>query len=199
MVIKRLNLTDYFQPCPTPTDRGFSLEIRSKIWSFWHENSQESTNTTAIVSIRTEDKPPSHKGLKYVDTVKSVVKRNSMFFQSIWITTVQTYRELYKKFCSENPGSKISFGYFVEMKPFYIRHATKKDLVMCCCKTHLHVRWVIDALIKCLKKQGIEFPVSNYETFFQALYSNCQHDEHSYISFDCTPNKKVVCQDILDN
>ena len=60
------------------------------------------------------------------------------------------------------------------MKPFYIHHATQKDMVMCCCKIHLHARWVIESLIKCLKKQDIIFPVSNYENFFKALHSNCQ-------------------------
>ena len=111
-----------------------------------------------------------------MDTVKCIKKWNHLILKPIWKTTVQTYKKLYQEFCGGNPDYTLSYGYFVEMKPFNIHHATQKDMVMCCCKIHLCAHWVIESIIKCLKYQDIIFPVSSYENFFKALYSNRQQE-----------------------
>ena len=134
-----------------------------------------------------------------MDSVKCVTKRNCQFFQAIWEATVLSCVELYKKFCTENPTACVSYGTFFARKPFYVRHASKKDLVMCCCILHLHVRWVIQALIKCLDKQSISFAAANYEEFFDLLYADCPSEQHTYISFECTPDKHNVCNHIKSN
>ena len=69
---------------------------------------------------------------------------------------------------------------------------------MCCCKLHLHGCWCINALLKIADKLGIPFLPSSYENFFAILYANCTLSD-TYIPWECTPNKKVVCKEITNN
>ena len=174
------------------------FDIRQRVWNFWYINSQDSTNTIDIVSLRVTYKPQIQENLIFMDSVKHT-KRKCEFFQAIWITTVKTYRELFQKFCIKNPDIILSMGSFFALKPFYVHHASKKDLVMCCCKLHLHVRWAIQVLIKCLDKQSISFPAADYVEFFQLLYADCPGEDNTYISFDCTPDKRHLCEHIIAN
>ena len=108
-----------------------------------------------------------------------------------------TYKSLYAKYCQENPESKVSWGTFFALKPFYVQHASDKDLEMCCCKIHLHGRWVIAAIIESANKQGINLPVTDYNDLFKYLVADCLTDIHAHISWDCTPNESKLCDHIL--
>ena len=47
---------------------------------------------------------------------------------------------LLEKYCKDNPDHIVSKGMFMKLKPFYIRNVSLKDMEMCCCKLHLHIR-----------------------------------------------------------
>ena len=49
-----------------------SPDVRKKMWDFWHEQSQESTNTKNLVSIKISEKPKIQEGLTFVSTVTFV-------------------------------------------------------------------------------------------------------------------------------
>lgn len=100
------------------------------------------------------------------------------------------------KFCKEHSHSIVSWGTFIALKPFYIRHTTIKDMEMCCCKLHLHSRWSINALVECANKNHLEIPFIDYQSFFQHLSASCSKDQYAYINWNCTPNEKLVCDDI---
>ena len=106
--------------------------------------------------------------------------------------------ELYKKYCIEN-ADHVSWGSFLNLRPFYVRHASLKDMEMCCCNLHLHGCWWINALLKIADKLGIPFLPSSYENFFANFYANCPDMSDTYIPWECTPNKKVVCKEITNN
>ena len=102
------------------------------------------------------------------------------------------------QFLNENPGIKTSHGTFFALKPFYVRLATTKDLEMCCCKKHLHARWVIKAMIENCEKQMIGLGhINDYYTFFEQVTQHCKKEEHTNITWDCTPDKKSCCNHIL--
>ena len=130
-----------------------------------------------------------------MDTVNVVQKRNRPFYQNHWLITNLTLKELYGKYLAK----KLSFGSFMALKPFYIRTATTKDIEVCCCKTHLHARWSIKALITCCLNQNIAVGgVTSYDSFFQYIYKDCP-TEHTYVSWECSPDKKAVCDHITNN
>ena len=65
--------------------------------------------------------------------------------------------------------------------------------------TYLHARWAINALLACVQKHGIS-PVDfrDYYSFFDYLTVDCVKDDHAHISWECTTNKKTMCQDITN-
>lgn len=58
--LKKLNVLDQVSFTHKPTKSGRKLtpfSFRKKMWDFWHENSQESTNTRDISKMRVTEKP----------------------------------------------------------------------------------------------------------------------------------------------
>ena len=107
---------------------------------------------------------------------------------------------MYQKFLISNPNFSISWGFFLSLRPFYIRHSTLKDMEMCCCLPHLHARWSINEIIQCAKKQNIPLEsFDSYTMFFKALTEQCSNHDYTYISWQCTPDKKTTYQDISSN
>ena len=92
--------------------------------------------------------------------------------------------------------NRVSKGTFSALRPFYVRTETEKDIEMCCCKTHLHARWAVEALVECASIQKIELPFTNYTSFFVYLTTNCGKGSTSYIPWTCTPNNKTICDEI---
>ena len=105
-------------------------------------------------------------------------------------------KELHRKYITENPTLAVSYGTFLALKPFYVQSATTKDMEMCCCKKHLHARWFINALISCCQKQNINLEFYDYCSFFEFLTSECEKEDNTYISWNCTPEKKRTCRHI---
>ena len=175
--LKKLNVLDKFSFTRKPSKSGRKLTpfiARKTVWDFWHENSQETTNTHQVAKMRINQKPQIQNGLDFISSVTMVKMRNRDFFQALWKTVTNTYVSLYLKYCKEHPEFPISWGTFLALKPFYVRHTSQKDLEMCCCKLHLHARWSIEALIKCANKQvAIAADRNSLETFwFVKIFDN---------------------------
>ena len=166
------------------------------MWNFWHEKSDESTNTTDIVCMHVNEKPCIQSGFLFMSLVHQVVKQNRVFYQSIWKTVVKTYVELFQQYLKDHPGNKMSYGTIFALKLFYIHHASTKDMIMCCCKIHLHIRWSIRTFIRCMEKQEILLPFTDCFTFFSFLYTDCPRDDSIHISWECTPDNKSLCAHI---
>ena len=202
LALKQLGILDRIQFFKK-SRKGRSVtpfHVREAIWIFWHENSKESTNTNQIAKLRVNNKSHIQSGLEFVSTITLIKQRNRDFFQNIYKTVNIPFKELYIKYIQENPDNlHVSWGTFFALKPFYVRHVTSKDIEMCCCKLHLHARWSINALLDICKKQDLELSFDSYETFFNNLTQNCAKDNLTYISWQCTPSKKTLCNDIQQN
>ena len=195
LVIKYLGLSNVVT-LPPKGGQLTKFETRQFVCDFWYKYSEDSTNTTDITSIRPNDKSRVQSGLSFASTVTEVIKRNRSYYQGIWKTVVKTYRELFQQYLKEHPGNEVLYGTFIALKPFYVHHASTKDLVMCCCILHLHVRWSIIALIRCLEKQNSVFPCSDYLTFFSFLYTDCEADDSTYVSWECVLDRNTVSEHI---
>ena len=83
LVINKLKLSDDFTATWTLPQgcTGFPIEARRKIWSFWHDNSQESTNTTDIVSLYHLELMRSLPFIKALNTwIQLYVQRNGIAY-----------------------------------------------------------------------------------------------------------------------
>ena len=184
---------------PTKSSRKLTPLVTSQtIRDYWHKKSAPSTITLRPEKLKLTDKPRIQTSLDFVDTVRIIEQRNVSFYENIWSVTNETVKVLYHKFLNENLGIKISCGTFLALKSFYVRPATTKDLEMCCCKKHLHARWVIKAMIENCEKQMINLGyINDYYTFFKQVTQHCKKEEHTNIIWDCTPDKKSCCNHIL--
>ena len=144
------------------------------------------------------EKPCIQASLYFFDIVKLIQQKNVVFYENISSTTKETVKVLYHKFLNENPGIKILCGTFFALKPLHVRPATTKDLEMRCCKKYLHARWIIKSMIENCEKQMIDLGhINDYYTFFEQVTQHCKKEEHTKITWDCTPNKKSCCNHIL--
>ena len=103
---------------------------------------------------------------------------------------------LHTNYCKKYPQHRVSMGMFLNLRPFYVRNVSQKDMEMCVCKLHLHVRGCINALIKLAYKLEITLPFNSYTGLFELLYTHCDDEDHTYTSWSCTPNKKTVCESV---
>ena len=64
---------------------------------------------------------------------------------------------------------------------------------MCCCKTHLHARQSIRALIECREKQGINMEsFSDYYSFFDFPTDDCGSEVGTHVPWDCVSDSKKL-------
>ena len=172
------------------------LLTRKNVWDFWHKTSTQSTLTSRPAKLKLSDKPKIQTHLQFCDAaIITNNRRGTKFYESPWMILEKPIREIYCQYIAD-AGSKISYGTFIALKPFYVRGATHNDIEMCCCKTHLHARWSVSALVHCAKEQNIPLEFCSYETFFEYLASDCNKEDSTYLAWDCTPDKKTHCQHI---
>ena len=175
------------------------FSTRNNAWKFWDANSDESTLTTQLAKLRVADKPKCQLDLEYVSTVELVTIRNRQFYQSIWKVTSIQLLSLYQKYCVDHPDIPVSKGTFFNLKPFYIRDASQKDVEMCLCKLHLHGQWSIKSLLQWVKKvqqqqpqQHVEIDATDYRTFYAKLMKGCPPEHHTHIMDVYTKQRTCV-------
>ena len=195
LMIKYLGLENQFTFVKKYQPR-IPLVTRKCVWDFWHLVSDPSTLTTSLASLCVSDKPGIQEELAFADTVKEKTKRNRKYYESIWRTLSVPVLELWAKCCKENSDHKVSSGTFLNLKLFYVRTASRKDMEMCVCKVHLHTRTCISAIVIIANKLEIDIPFTCYKTFFEMLYVHCNKGDQTYIAWECTSDKKTVCNHI---
>ena len=105
------------------------MNVRIKVWEFWHVMNDVSTNTSRPVKLKVGDKPKIQEGLEFISSVSVMEnKRHIQFYQSTWQTLNKTYKQLYIDFICENPDHVVGYGTFLALKPFYIRPVKKCDI-----------------------------------------------------------------------
>ena len=183
---------------PTRTGRSkIPVETRKNAWDFWHGKATESTLTSRPAKLRVIDKNKIQCGLEFLSSVNIITQRNREFYESCWLTVDVPYKELYHEFLQHH--NYISYGSFIALKPFYIRGVTHNDIEMCCCKKHLHARWVISAIIECTENNNISLDFDSYGSFFDFLTKDCEKLQTTYIDWNCTQTRKVTCLQIAQN
>ena len=178
-----------------------SLDTRQKVWDFWHGNSIVSTITNRPPKLRTDRVPKIQDGLSFESGVsKSKNKRKVEQFVHVWRITTKTYLELYKLYVEQHPDHLVCYGNFVQLKPFYVRPASNKELAVCLCKTHTHARRTIACLLSLCESQDIDLDFTDYHSFFEHLQRNCPsvNDDATYIPWSCTPHRKCICEHQLE-
>ena len=97
-------------------------------------------------------------------------KRGFKYKADRYIST-KSYLLLYKKFCDTH-NIKISYGNFVQLKPFYITPPTSREKESCLCITFLNAHRLYDEIKRGLKVE--EFPTSLTSYFTSTI--ECEHD-----------------------
>ena len=97
------------------------------------------------------------------------------------------------EFCQSSATFKVSLGYFQCTKTFLHKrdyHQRHRDMLLQACIQ-------VSTLIRCCNLQGIELDhMHDYDTFFATLTQDCTKDQSTYISWECTTDKYVVCENM---
>ena len=174
-------------------------ETRKRVWDFRHQHSFPSTNTTKTARIYCKSVPSLQKDLDFVDSVSKLKKRKIEQYENLCHTTEKPYQSLCNKYNTENFLTPVSYGTFLALKPFYIKPAGVKDIEVCVCKIHLHMRNCVKALVQLPSKLNIPQHFSGYKSFFEFLSQNCPTTENSlYVPWECTLNPSILCDQITD-
>lgn len=77
---------------PTKAGRKFTpMNVRIKLWEFWHVMSDVLTNTSQPAKLKVGDKPKIQESLEFISSVSVMEnKRHIQFFQSTWQTLNKT-------------------------------------------------------------------------------------------------------------
>lgn len=67
---------------------------------------------------------------------------------------------------------------------------------MCLCKLHLHTQWAFKALIEWARSVEQPLNTSDYRGILSTLTQDCEAEEHTYICWECTPDKEHMCKHI---
>ena len=201
--LKQLGVYKMLQSERKPTKLGramTSLETRAKVWDFWHDSQivSASTLTSRPAKMKVGDRPKIQSGLPFDKVPITIVQvRKRPYYEAPWLTLECPLKELYANYIKENPNHYVSYGTWFALRPFYIRQVTTKDIEMCCCKLHLHARYSVSSLIACCKKQEISLnDITDYDSFFKTVTSECGSNDTTYIDWKCTQDKKNCCDHI---
>ena len=146
------------------------LVTRILVWEQWHSSSITSTITNMPAQLKVSCKPKIQCHLAFHSIVKLTKnKRNIELYQNVWMVTTKTFGELHKEYNTFYPNNNVAYGTFVALKPFYIRAADEKEIAMCLCKIHLHMRRAIEGLVKLCVKQDINLPSDCYKSAVRLL------------------------------
>ena len=146
-----------------------------------------STITSRSAKMYVKNAPKIQSGYDYVDTVRIIQQRNKNLYESQWFVTNETLKVLYHKFLEINQESSVSHGTFLALKPFYLRSGTTKDIKMCCCKKHLHIQWLVKALIDCAAKQTLALVSSMIITVFLTISQRTALKKNLHTSIGIVP------------
>ena len=179
--------------------KAVPLLTKKLVWDFWHEMSTETSDTFRPAKLRCTLKPKIQTDLDYHSAITIISQRNKSFFQSMWRINQETIAKLHQNFLKDHPMNFICYGNFFNLRPFYTRSITTRDVEVCCCKMHLHARRSIDALLNCLKLHYLTpTQFNDYYTFLTYLTMNCASDNYTHISWECTPSKVSMCDHVKE-
>ena len=171
----------------TPRGRTFlSVDVRQSAYNFWKVNSEISvhrSNGRHLVNISKENLLNQVADL-VDDGLKTVETKRGPQIQAHKRITTKPYRSLHKDF-QQLYNSTISYGTFINVKPFYVSRPTEKETEMCLCSKCLNPHCLYKALTSALKT---ELPRS----LSQYLCKNMKCEKESktrYFHRDCILGK----------
>ena len=116
-----------------------SLQTRILVWEYWHDCSQETSDTTHPAKLRKGNRSKIQSGLVFSASVNIIQQRGKEFYESMWRISRQT-TDLHKKYLDTYPANPVSLWTFFSLQPFHVCGVTTRDVEVCCCKLHLHAR-----------------------------------------------------------
>ena len=135
--IKALNLSDLLNCKPKSKKvndgRGRPMTnytTRKTVWNFWHDHSTESSDSTRPAKLRQSGRNKIQSGLQLSPSVKPVLQRGKIFYESMWRITHHSFQVLYEKCCALHPDHMVSSGTFWDLKPFYVHGASARYMLL---------------------------------------------------------------------
>ena len=184
----------------TPQGRRHqSFEEQERAYNFWKLNFQISihrSNDCHMVKISEENILSQVSDIEDMDINRISTKRGEKLEAHKQITT-KTYTELHRDY-QEIYGSEISYGSFMNIKPFYISQPTEKETEMCLCSKCLNPHCLYKAI-----KSNVDVDLPNSLSDYLSKKFKCEREpKTNYFAHNCILGKcenKCKVLNILDD
>ena len=132
-------------------------EVRQVIYDTWTDHSVASTdnrNNCASVPISKIENIQRYNGIenKTVQLEESKNMCGQVNISANHMIVTETVCSIHKSLLDK--GFNASLGSVLNLKPFFVMHASEKEMSLCLCKLILNTKFVFDALMSKVKKDG---------------------------------------------
>ena len=127
--------------------RFLSVEEGQRVYDFWKLNSEVSvhrSNDCHIVKINLQNARPQVADLEddYISLINAKREEKKQAHKRV---TTKCYKTLHSDH-KQIYGSEISYGSFINLKPFYVSRPTDKETEMCLCSKCLNPHCLYKAI-----------------------------------------------------
>ena len=167
----------------TPRGRPMlPIEVRKDIYEFWKGNSIVSvhrSNQMHLVKIVKKNILSNTIGISDPDVEDAKDK-----LQAHRRIAMKSYKELYKTY-THTSCNTVSYGSFINLKPFYISSPTAKEMEMCLCSACLNLHNLYKAIKSTI---NTEMPYSLSKYLCKSFKCNPEEDTH-FFKLECILRK----------
>ena len=177
--------------------RQQQLEVKQKVYDTWCQNAINSTdarNGRNMVSLSKRKFLQQYGAITHSDIIVEEVKnkRGQNYYSANRMIATCTIRSIIEQLPSE--GITISYGTAISMRPFFVTHATEKEIVLCLCKLCLNTRLLFEPLMVQAKKDNDKTTDSITEFFMDSC--DCPKTSSGYYHWNCVSMKCKNCKKI---
>ena len=137
--------------------RQQQLEVKQKVYDTWCQNainSADARNGRNMASLSRRKFLQQYGAITHSDIVVEEVKnkRGQTYYSANRMIAICTIRSIIEQLSSE--GITISYGTAISMRPFFVTHATEKEIALCLCKLCLNTQLLFEPLMVQAKKEN---------------------------------------------
>ena len=177
--------------------RQEQLEVKQKVYDMWLKNAINSTdgrNGRNMVRLSKRKFLQQYGAIKHSDIVIEEIKnkRGQTYYSANRMIATCTIRSIIEQLSNE--GISVSYSTVISLRPFFVTHATEKEIALCLCKLCLNTRLLFEPLMTQAKKDNDKTTESITEFFMSSC--ECPRTANGYYQWSCVSLKCKNCKNL---
>ena len=157
-------------------------------------NSADGRNGRNMVRLSKRKFLQQYGASKHSDIVIEEIKnkRGQTYYSANRMIATCTIRSIIEQLSNE--GISVSYGAVISLRPFFVTHATEKEIALCQCKLCLNTRLLFEPLMTQAKKDNDKTTESITEFFMSSC--ECPRTANGYYQWSCVSLKCKNCKNL---